>query len=63
MPNPRILKNLDIPRVGGVRLVDNSGVYLTEAPFSLPETRCEVILEVEGYGGLIQTMLYTPRSS
>ena len=69
-PNPKLRKNLDKPHGSDVRMYDNSGVYLTEPPFNLPESRVETVLEVEGHGyenydepwirGNVQTVLYRP---
>lgn len=67
-PNHRVRPNLDKAHGGGVRVERNSGVYLEEAPFSLPEDRLTLLLEVAGHAfnrdddpGVIRTYLYTPK--
>ncbi len=65
--NPRIRPNLDKVHGGDVRVYDNSGVYLTEPPFSLRSETLQQVLEVPGVGlgdcedpGVIRTFLYKP---
>lgn len=65
--NPAIRPNLDKIHGAHVRVYDNSGVYLSHPPFSLPKRRLEKVLEVRGTGlglrhdqGVIRTWLYTP---
>lgn len=65
--NPRIRPNRDKVHGGDVRVYENSGVYLTEPPFNLPEDALRLVLEVPGVGlgddgdpGVIRTFLYQP---
>jgi hypothetical protein len=65
--NPGIRPNLDKVHGADVRLWGNSGVYLTEPPFSLPADEVTPVLEVPGAGmapgvdaGVIRTYLYAP---
>lgn len=67
-PDRQVRKNLDKPHGGDIRLYADSGVYVTDPPFSLPRDRVEVVLEVPAEGftgcadrGVIQTVLYRPR--
>jgi SAM-dependent methyltransferase len=67
--NARIRPNLDKVQGERIRLYENSGVYLSEPPFSLPPEECEQVLEVaglelEGWNdrGIIRTFLYKPRA-
>ena len=72
-PNDDLKFNLDKSHGGDVRLYDNSGIYLTEAPFNLDKSLVTTVLEVEGHGyqnysepwikGVIETVLYTPKVS
>ena len=68
--NPAIVPNLDKTCGGDVRVFDNSGVYLTEPPFALPQQALILVLEVKvpgnglGQGndpGIIRTFLYKPQ--
>jgi SAM-dependent methyltransferase len=66
--NAEIRLNLDKIHGGDIRLYENSGVYLSEAPFSLPAHALKLVLEVPGVGagewngaGVIRTFLYKPR--
>jgi SAM-dependent methyltransferase len=68
MDNERIVPNRDKIQGGDIRMYKNSGVYLTEAPFSLPTRTLQKVLEVPGAGagernatGIIRTFLYKPR--
>ena len=65
--NDAIRPNLDKVHGSGIRLYDNSGVYLTEPPFELPTQALEQVLEVAGTKseaagdpGVIRTFLYRP---
>jgi SAM-dependent methyltransferase len=65
-----VLPNKDKPQGGDIRAYDNSGVYLDEAPFSLPGDRLAKVLSVPGIGlshgadqGEIVTYLYRPVQS
>jgi len=64
--NDAIEPNKDKVHGGDVRVFDNSGVYLSEPPFSLPAEHLRLVLEVPGVGigggdeGVIRTFLYTP---
>lgn len=72
-PNPGLRKNLDKPHGSDVRIYDNSGVYLGEPPFNIPESKLETVLEIEGHGyknytepwikGVVKTVLYRPRAN
>ena len=62
-----IRPNRDKTQGADIRLYENSGVYLTEPPFSLPHDRLEQVLEVcgldvaeEPFPGIIRTFLYRP---
>jgi hypothetical protein len=66
-PNPNIRKNKDKPHGSDIRIFDNSGIYLADPPFSLPQSSLDTILEVKGHdfqgyadSGIIQTVLYRP---
>lgn len=66
--NERIRPNLDKVQGGDIRLYKNSGVYLSERPFSLPAQALKQVLEVPGAdagdrndAGVIRTFLYRPR--
>lgn len=61
--------NIDKAHGPDIRLYDNSGVYLTQPPFNLPDAAIEQILEVpcdSGGGasdpGIIKTLLYKPHA-
>jgi SAM-dependent methyltransferase len=65
--NQQIVPNVDKAHGSGIRLFNNSGVYLTESPFSLPRDKIELVLEVGGHPfrdksdpGVIRTFLYKP---
>ncbi len=56
--------NLDKVHGEGIRLYENSGVYLDQPPFEIPRERLELVLEVPGHGfeggidpGVIRTFL------
>ncbi len=60
-----IAKNLDKTQGGGIRATRGSGVYLDAAPFSLPASSLELVLEVARTGegaendpGVLRTFLY-----
>jgi SAM-dependent methyltransferase len=66
--NNKITPNLDKVHGSGVRVYENSGVYLTEPPFNLPINSVQLLLEVSGVGlderidpGVIRTFLYKPQ--
>ena len=62
--NEAIRPNLDKVHGAGIRAYDNSGVYLTAPPFSLPADAVHLVLEVVGdqsEPGVIRTFLYTPK--
>jgi hypothetical protein len=48
--NPGIVPNIDKPHGGDIRLFDNSGVYLGQSPFEIPNASIELVLEVVGHG-------------
>jgi hypothetical protein len=59
--------NKDMSHGSGIRLYKGSGVYLTEAPFNVPEERMEIVLEVpvrfagcNGDFGILRTSRYRP---
>jgi hypothetical protein len=65
--NARIRPNLDKVQGEDIRLYKNSGVYLSEHPFSLPPEEFAQVLEVPGVDveqwsdrGVIRTFLYKP---
>jgi SAM-dependent methyltransferase len=65
--NASIRPNLDKVHGADIRAYRNSGVYLSSPPFSLPEERLELVLEVPGTElepgispGVIRTFLYRP---
>lgn len=67
--NDEIRPNVDKPCGRDIRAYDNSGVYLTAPPFSLPAQQVEKVLEVPGVGlgegrdpGVIRTFLYRPQA-
>lgn len=62
------IPNIDKVQGAGIRLSENSGVYVAEEPFGLPGELLSVVLEVPGGGqlpgtdqGVIRTVLYRPR--
>lgn len=66
-----VIPNVDKTHGGGIRLFRNSGVYLTEPPFSLPRHALELLLEVphavakgplhgQKDEGVVRTYLYRP---
>lgn len=64
--SPDVRPNLDMQCGSDIRVYDNSGIYLTEAPFSLPKEQVELLLEVpapisERQPAVIRTFLYQPR--
>ena len=65
--NDAVIPNLDKAHGGDVRVYENSGVYLSEPPFALPEYALSEVLGVPGIGmgvgidpGVIRTFLYRP---
>jgi SAM-dependent methyltransferase len=64
--NPAIEPNRDKVHGGDIRLYENSGVYLAQPPFNLPEQRMSMALEISSDGllgedaGVIRTFLYKP---
>jgi predicted RNA methylase len=65
--NPSIIRNKDKVHGGDVRVLDNSGVWLCDPPFSLPREAVTEVLEVPGSPvgphydrGVIRTYLYRP---
>lgn len=70
MDSELVVPNVEKAHGGDVRVWDNSGVFLSEPPFSIPSEDLEVVLEVPGVGladrtdqGVIRTYLYRPRST
>lgn len=64
----RIVPNRDMVHGGHVRMSVDSGVYLTEPPFALPERSLTKVMEIPGArlgrgrdAGLIRTFLYQPQ--
>jgi len=67
--NNSIKANIDKVHGADIRLYQNSGVYLSEPPFSLPIQSLDMLLEIKGTGlgkgndrGVIRTFLYSPQS-
>jgi len=67
--NKKIRPNIDKVHGADIRLYSNSGVYLTEPPFSLPSSALTDVVEVRGAGvgegydeGVIRTYLYKPQT-
>jgi predicted RNA methylase len=65
--NPSIVRNKDKVHGGDVRVLDNSGVWFCDPPFSLPRHAVTEVLEVPGSPvgprydrGVIRTFLYKP---
>jgi hypothetical protein len=65
--SPQIRPNLDKVHGAGIRLYENSGVYLDQPPFSVPASEMEQILELPGHGfdggidpGVIRTFAFRP---
>jgi hypothetical protein len=64
-----VIPNLDKVQGSGIRLYDNSGVYLDRPPFNIRPSDLELVLEVSGHGfgglydpGVIRTFrLSSPR--
>lgn len=63
-PGPKVMKNLDKCQGGSIRLYENSGVFLTEPPFSVAKESVRTVLEVPSHeiedhedNGIIQTVL------
>lgn len=66
--NPGIVPNVDKVHGSSVRVNNNSGVYITEPPFSLPVQDVQLVLEVPGtrlgkddLPSIIRTFLYKPQ--
>jgi hypothetical protein len=51
--------NVDMRSGHGVRIRFNSGVVLTEPPFSIKPRNTEILSEAESYYGVIRTLAYT----
>jgi hypothetical protein len=47
--NPNIIPNKDKPHGGDIRLFDNSGVYLNQPPFEIPNAAITLVLEIPGH--------------
>lgn len=67
-PNPELVKNVDKPHGGGIRLYKNSGVFLDCPPFSVSGS-LEQVLELDDSSlqnlqdtGMIVTQLWRPNS-
>lgn len=65
--NDSIVPNIDKVHGGGIRVYENSGVYLSEPPFSIPKQALRMVLEVLGSDtgrgndrGVIRSFLYKP---
>ena len=50
--------NIDITAGCGTRLLLNSGVVITEPPFSVAGYNERILCNVRGYGGVVRTVLY-----
>ena len=61
-PGPAVVPNRDKVQGAGIRLYDQSGVFLDAPPFSLPAERLRLILEVAeaGDGRTAEDLLYPP---
>jgi SAM-dependent methyltransferase len=62
---PAVVPNLDKVHGSGIRLYENSGVYLDRPPFNVPKANLELLLELPGHGfdglydpGVIRTFRY-----
>jgi hypothetical protein len=62
---PAVVPNRDKVHGSGIRLYENSGVYLDRPPFNIPPAHLELILELPGHGfdglydpGVIRTFRY-----
>ena len=51
--------NKDKPNGPDIRLKIGSGIVLTSSPFNLQPCKEQILCEVEEYGGMIRTILYT----
>lgn len=65
--SPRVRPNLDKVHGAGIRLYQDSGVYLDRPPFGIPASQIEMILDLPGHGfdggidpGFIRTFAITP---
>lgn len=65
--NSSIIPNIDKIHGGDIRVYKNSGVYLSNHPFDLPDQALTMVLELPGLGlgncndqGVIRTFLYKP---
>ncbi|MEQ1850409.1 MAG: class I SAM-dependent methyltransferase [Chthoniobacteraceae bacterium] len=65
--NPGARPNLDKVHGAGIRLYQNSGVYLDRPPFDVPASQMELVLELPGHGfeggidaGVIRTFAIRP---
>ena len=56
--NSDFIPNLDISAGSGIRILFNSGVVLSEPPFSVTGYSSRILCEVSEYGGVIRTTLY-----
>ena len=56
--NSDFMPNLDISAGSGIRVLFNSGVVLSEPPFSISGYSSRILCEVPEYGGVIRTTLY-----
>jgi len=68
--NPQIRPNLDKVHGAGIRLYQNSGVYLDRTPFAALAGKLEQVIEVQGHGfdggiepGVIRTFAIRPPDS
>ena len=64
--NPAVTPNVDKVHGSGIRLFNNSGVYLDHPPFNVPAANLELVLEVPDHGfgklynpGVIRTFRLT----
>ena len=55
---PGFQPNADITAGCGIRMLFNSGVVLTEAPFNVTGYTTRLLCEVPEYGGVIRTLLF-----
>ena len=58
--NDAIKPNIDKVHGANIRLIVNSGVFLSEPPFKLPKQTLSNVLEVTDTAGVIRTFIYKP---
>ncbi len=58
LPQKPFVSNIDVPTGSGIRLIQGSGVVITDPPFSFQVNRSEVLADVASAGGRIRTIAY-----